>query len=254
MPTYTNTAKYLLRKLTGSNLISDVDAGIAALADDVDSKFAGYSEGVVASRPVSTGGTPGIGGRRYRPTDQAGREDLDNGTGWDMFLSAAALLAQWRLIGSSRLVIPGSTPSLSSGSIAWEDGTVGNGPTNSASVPAQFFPFRAADLAVTGLTTKLRTKVALLANGTAPGITFTAGLYLIASTGASGTSHSYTISLVGGTTVAIASPAANSETIAVSAEFNAPADGPYILGLATSGTMPANANVHASLHLEAHHI
>jgi hypothetical protein len=92
MPTYTNTAKYLLRKLAGSNLVSDVDAGIAALADDVDSKFAGYSEGVLASRPTSTGGTPGIAGRIYRANDSSESVYyIDNGTGWDRLVRVRAI-------------------------------------------------------------------------------------------------------------------------------------------------------------------
>jgi hypothetical protein len=97
LPTYTNTAKYLLRKLTGSNLISDVDAGIAALADDIDSKFAGYSSGPLASRPVSTGGTPGITGRRYRATD-TGQEFIDTGTSW-MEIAEAGISARASAFG-----------------------------------------------------------------------------------------------------------------------------------------------------------
>jgi hypothetical protein len=81
MPTFTTTTKYALRWLTGTNLISDIDAGFQALAEDVDSKFAGFSAGVRSSRPPSTSGSPGIAGRRYRSTD-TGQVDEDTGTGW----------------------------------------------------------------------------------------------------------------------------------------------------------------------------
>lgn len=39
-PTYGTTATQALRKLLGGNLIADIDAGFAALADDVDAKLA----------------------------------------------------------------------------------------------------------------------------------------------------------------------------------------------------------------------
>jgi hypothetical protein len=71
MPTYGTTARYALRKLLGSNVMSDIDAGIGALADDIDGKMVGYSSGPIGSRPTSTTGTPGIAGRQYRATDAA---------------------------------------------------------------------------------------------------------------------------------------------------------------------------------------
>ena len=81
MPTFLNTAKYALRKLTGANLISDIDAGFQALADDVDTNMAGWATGPLASRPTSTGGSPGKAGRFYYATD-TGQAFLDFGTGW----------------------------------------------------------------------------------------------------------------------------------------------------------------------------
>lgn len=84
MPTFTQTAKYALRWLTGANVISDIDAGFQALAEDVDSKFAGISAGPLASRPTSSAGTPGIVGRFYLATD-TGQVFIDNGTGWIEF-------------------------------------------------------------------------------------------------------------------------------------------------------------------------
>jgi microcystin-dependent protein len=81
MPTYVTTVKYALRCLTGANVISDVDAGIQALADDVDGKMATYSQGLLSARPPSTAGTPGIVGRMYGTTD-IGLRFTDTGTGW----------------------------------------------------------------------------------------------------------------------------------------------------------------------------
>lgn len=82
MPTYsTSGSKYGLRALTGANVGSDIDAGFAALRDDIDANFGGYSQGTLASRPTSTTGTPGIAGRTYRATD-TGQIFRDTGTSW----------------------------------------------------------------------------------------------------------------------------------------------------------------------------
>lgn len=81
MPTYTTTTKYSLRCLTGSNVVSDIDAGLQALGDDIDGKMATYSQGLLSARPTSTTGTPGIVGRAYYATD-IGLEFHDYGTGW----------------------------------------------------------------------------------------------------------------------------------------------------------------------------
>jgi hypothetical protein len=82
VPTYDQTTKYSLRKLQGSNAVSDVDAGIAALADDVDAIMATDSQGLAANRPTSTPGSPGKSGRWYKTTD-GGLLYRDHGTGYD---------------------------------------------------------------------------------------------------------------------------------------------------------------------------
>lgn len=81
MATYTTTAKWLLRKLTGANFVSDIDAGFDALAEDLDPKLTPYDAGALGSRPTSTSGSPGKAGRTYRDTS-TGVVYLDIGTGW----------------------------------------------------------------------------------------------------------------------------------------------------------------------------
>lgn len=77
MATYdTPTTKYTLPRLDGSSDISDVDEGIAALADAVDANMAGYAEGTLASLPAV-----GRSGRFYRTTD-TGQVFLDTGAAW----------------------------------------------------------------------------------------------------------------------------------------------------------------------------
>lgn len=81
MPTYTNTSKHSLRRLTGGSLISEIDTGIAALADDIDAIIATDDQGTFAARPVSTAGSPGKSGRYYYATD-TGELFRDTGTAW----------------------------------------------------------------------------------------------------------------------------------------------------------------------------
>jgi hypothetical protein len=78
---YTTTTKWALRKLTGASLVSDIDAGFTALADDIDLKLTPYDSGMASARPTSSVVSPGKAGRNYRPTDAAG-VDLDTGTSW----------------------------------------------------------------------------------------------------------------------------------------------------------------------------
>lgn len=80
-PSYGTTAKYALRKLLGSNVVSDVDAGFDALATDLDGLIVSYSQGTLAARPTSTGGSPGKQGRLYYATD-IDVVFYDTGTSW----------------------------------------------------------------------------------------------------------------------------------------------------------------------------
>jgi hypothetical protein len=112
------------------------------------------------------------------------------------------------------------------------------------------FPVKAlnaADYAVAGKTAKLRVRATCMANGTAPGITLTPALYLVTPSGTANNLNLTLSAAVGA--VAFATPAANSTTLSVSADFDFPATGAYGFGLLTSGTIAANsiANVWAEL-------
>jgi hypothetical protein len=54
MPNYGNTTFRGLRKLLGNNPISDVDAGFAALADDVDAQFGSRGKSIIATEESRT--------------------------------------------------------------------------------------------------------------------------------------------------------------------------------------------------------
>lgn len=77
----TPTTKYAIPTLAGSDLARDIDTNVNAGFAAVDSKMVGYSAGLLSARPTSTGGSPGIAGRRYRATD-TGQEFIDTGTNW----------------------------------------------------------------------------------------------------------------------------------------------------------------------------
>lgn len=80
------TPKWAIPYLEGTDIgdtIDDVDAASAALLDDL---LTPYAEGTLASRPVSTPGSPGIKGRWYRATD-TGVLFYDYGTGWQVVLA-----------------------------------------------------------------------------------------------------------------------------------------------------------------------
>jgi hypothetical protein len=94
--------------------------------------------------------------------------------------------------------------------------------------------------------TKLRIRGWALTDATAPAVTFTIGLYPVATWGgASGSAP--TIATIGvavsGSTAAIASPAASSQAPVTSTAFTAPAAGFYVIAVAVSGTSAANATV-----------
>lgn len=80
MATFGTTLKHALRVLQGTSLVSEIDAGFEALADDLDAIIAVDDQGTVV--PVSTLGAPGKKGRYYFKTD-TGQLFRDNGTGWD---------------------------------------------------------------------------------------------------------------------------------------------------------------------------
>jgi len=97
--------------------------------------------------------------------------------------------------------------------------------------------FDDADATATSLIQKLRLRAQVNTNNASPTITFTFGLYPVTFAGGTDT---FTVTLgtvVSGSTVAIASPAATSTTSANSGDFTIPSDGQYALGLVTSATM-----------------
>lgn len=122
--------------------------------------------------------------------------------------------------------------------------------------PAGAFYYDPADHpTLDGLAPKLRVRAQVWCNDVAPGVTFTFGLHPVtnpATSGAAGV-RTYNISAaVAGSTVALATPAADSgANNSVSADFAAPTAGMYVLGFVQSGgNTAASSHCHISMQLQ----
>jgi hypothetical protein len=109
-----------------------------------------------------------------------------------------------------------------------------------------------SDYTITGRTAKLRLRAMVACNGTAPARTFTFGLYPLSVSGGAETLVITLGALVTGSSIAIASPPANSGTIATSADFDVPSAGAYLFGVALSGDPAANNSSTLVAHLQQH--
>lgn len=118
-------------------------------------------------------------------------------------------------------------------------GTTDAGSINAATTGQAYLLWTGADYAITGLTTKLRVS-ALIRTGVAPAVTITVSLYSI-TVGSVDTLNA----AVTGSTLTFTTPGANADTVLVSSDFTAPADGNYALGYTVSGTPAAAFGVHA---------
>lgn len=109
-----------------------------------------------------------------------------------------------------------------------------------------------ADYAVAGRTTKYRVRAEVVTNTVASGITWTAGLYPVATFAGAGGANAIVNSLsavVAGSTAAIATPGASAGGQNNSGDFTPPAAGWYVLAVVTSGTTAASSqsNIRAAL-------
>lgn len=98
--TFVTTVRNKLRAITGTSLVSDIDEGMKALADDVDTKMASWSEGTFAARPAA-----GQANRFYKATD-TGAIYHDTGTVWEQLIRAAdtAYVGDAQLVANRALI------------------------------------------------------------------------------------------------------------------------------------------------------
>ncbi|MFY9488061.1 MAG: hypothetical protein WAP35_05115 [Solirubrobacterales bacterium] len=255
----------------------DVAGDIQDLATAADN-LVPYSQGVFASRPTSTGGSPGKQGRRYYATDQ-GIEYLDTGTSWIIGKITQAEIPNLA-IDTARLadnaVTNAKVADNAIGSAEIINASVADGdlasPNNAAykrlfsttnyltaqsshryldeagtaiavpsigSTPVKKIGLVAADIAVPGKTTKMLLRVTCCTGTTAPGVTITVGMQRVDSM-ISANFYMDPSGFVSGSTVAFASPAAlNISAPTPSTEINLPADGLYAIGVLGSAAAAA---------------
>jgi len=114
--------------------------------------------------------------------------------------------------------------------------------------------FDDADMTATSMTQKLRLRFQVHTNATQPTITFTAGLYPVTFAGGADTIAATLGTVVSGSTVAIASPAASLTTQGNSGDFAIPADGQYALGVVLGAQLTNNAFVQLTAQLQTRSI
>lgn len=193
--------------------------------------------------------SPAFTGNPTAPTPAAGDNDTSIAT--TAYAMAAAPNASYRVLldcsGSHTAARVAGTYWLGQGDPAGISGTGTLYPPNLIYIDPADYP------TVNGLATKLRVRAVLAANDVAPTGTFTFGLYPVttpATSGAAGLRVWTLGTVVPGSTVAIATPAADSANNAVGADFAVPAAGLYVLGFVASGAVAASSHLHISAALQ----
>ncbi len=105
------TTKWAIPYIEGGDIGNTIDETDQAKAELLDTLLTPYSAGLLASRPVSTPGSPGKAGRRYVATD-TGQEFVDTGTAWkevgfspgDLKMSARTTAQEGWLLCNGQLV------------------------------------------------------------------------------------------------------------------------------------------------------
>lgn len=120
--------------------------------------------------------------------------------------------------------------------------------------PLRTIYIAAADYpSVDGKATKLRLRIQFYTNDVAPTGNYTFGLYPVTRPGTSGGAGLATFTLgtvVGSSTVAFNTPAADGLLQGTSSDFSLPTDGHYVIGVVTTATVAASAHIHISASLQ----
>lgn len=161
------------------------------------------------------------------------------------------LAANWKTIYSAalNLTAPLTAATYYSDSLSLP---VGSGNTQARAFDAAWID--PVDLTAGSRTTKYRVAVAYFTNGTAPGTTFTFGLYPVTCGGGSGVVGITLGTVVASSTAAIATPSANTPGHAESSSFTAPTAGAYGFGVVTAGSLAANSSTSFTMRLQAQQV
>lgn len=195
--------------------------------------------------------SPALTGNPTAPTATAGDNDTSIAT--TAFVGAAVPNASYRTLMQASSIITAGSAIGTYAMVAGGDGCVLSG-ANTAT-PVQSIYIDSADYPTTnGAATKLRIRVQLYTNDTAPTGNYTFGLYPItrpATSGGSGV-NIYTIgSVVAGSNGAtFTAPAADGLLSAVGADFSLPSNGHYVIGVLTTAIPAANSNIQFNASLQ----
>jgi hypothetical protein len=152
--------------------------------------------------------------------------------------------------GSHSAAKTANTYGLGQGDIAAVTGTGTLYPLNTIYIAAADYP------TIDGKVSKLRVRAVIECNDVAPFTgTFKVGLHPVTRPATSGGAGLciYTIgSPVTNSQGTLTNPAADSQNAIVSADFDLPADGFYVLAMVTSGTMATSSHIHISASLQIH--
>lgn len=101
---------------------------------------------------------------------------------------------------------------------------------------------------INGITTKLRCRVTVSTNATAPVASFTMGLYPLTTGGGAAGLKIFTVGTVvaGSAPAIITLPALSTTTVSTGADFALPADGLYGLAVVTSAVIATSSLVHVT--------
>lgn len=128
---------------------------------------------------------------------------------------------------------------------------------NATTSPAAVIPIYSADFAtVTGLAPKLRIRMQVCTNATAPTASFRAALFPISNTAGAASNITYTLGaeVSGSTTTTVTTPAANSRTSVTGSDFALPSDGMFVMCIVQStATTAASSFTAFTVQLQFHH-
>jgi hypothetical protein len=119
-----------------------------------------------------------------------------------------------------------------------------------AAAAADIFWLDDADYAMSGRTAKFRFRGQIVTNGTAPGVTFTSGLYPVLPAFATPNLLDMDLgTVVAGSTIFF-NPIQNQAMSSLTADFSLPSDSYYCFAVVASGAIAANAAFGLSLQLQ----
>lgn len=118
--------------------------------------------------------------------------------------------------------------------------------------PPSLLPIHAADLAVAGLTTKLRVRAFIACNGVDAGASITVGLYPVSSYESA--VDGLRVNLGAAAASVALNPSVNAAVEGVSGEINIPADGIYALGCELAAAIATNSLVSIHAVLQVRHV